>query len=338
MSKINLRRILVVDDEPHILSAVQRELHAPPADLYEYAVEGFTDPVLALQRAREISFDAVISDYRMPGMNGVQFLRALAAVRPDCARIVLSGQTDAGALTHMINESHVYRFIPKPWNAYYLKASLGQALDYSAVLQEHRHLASIARARGMQPTGSGAGNEANIDRVLIVDDDAAVLNSLLRLFHALVDTDVLLRTIDAEAGHPVELGWHIDFQVANSPLRALELAGQAGADFSCVIADQQMPEMAGVDLLKRFAILQPDCARILLSGGIGQDDLIHAVNSVHIFAFIEKPWADFEMKKTLLLALSRRRMLRENRSLARLVAAPARPPTPTFDEDDPRSG
>lgn len=338
MSENNLRRILVVDDEPHILSAVRRELHAPPHDLYKYAVEGFSDPALALQRAREVSFDAVISDFRMPGMDGVAFLRALAALQPDCARLVLSGQTDMGALVRMVNENHVYRFIPKPWSAYYLKASLGQALDYSALLLEHRRLADLTAVRGAAPVAAAAAARS-VERVLVVDDDAAALNAMAQALRALADDDELARAIRAEAAHrgdaPADIptAATIEVTVERSPLRALDLAKDT--DFACIVADQRTSGMDGVDLLKRFALLQPDCARILLGGGIAQGELIHAVNAVHIFAFIEKPWSDFEMRKTLLLALSRRRMLRENRRLAHLVGKRAVPPAPTFDDSDP---
>lgn len=329
MSEQYLRQILVVDDESQILAAIQRELKAPPRDIYEYRVEGFVDPATALQRVREKPFDAVISDYRMPGMDGIEFLRQVAEIQPDCARIVLSGQADTGALVRCVNEIHAYRFIPKPWSAYYLKASLGQALDYGAVLAEHRRLAGMALGLAVAQESPRA-----CDKVLVVDDDMAVLNAIARSLRSIAATDAVAQAIRAEAtgraaaAAPVS----IEIQLEQSPLRALELA--ESANFSCILADQHMPEMEGVDLLKRFAVQHPDCARILISGGIGQDDLIQAVNAVHIFAFIEKPWDDFEMKKTLLLALSQRHMRMENRRLAKLFGANAVAPTPSFAELD----
>lgn len=132
--------VLVVDDEPGIVNAIRRELNTPPLGRYRYAVEGFSDPAHALERAREKAFAVVISDYRMPGMSGLDFLKALYEIQPDCMRIVLSGQSDMDTLARLVNESRIYRFIAKPWSAHYLKAVLAQTLDYGEVLHENRRL------------------------------------------------------------------------------------------------------------------------------------------------------------------------------------------------------
>ena len=97
---------------------MQRELSIPPLGRYTYETEGFTDPAAALERARSTHFDAVICDYRMPAMDGLEFLKALREIQPDCARLVLSGQTDMDGLVRLVNETHIYHFIPKPWHDY----------------------------------------------------------------------------------------------------------------------------------------------------------------------------------------------------------------------------
>lgn len=311
------RRVLVVDDEPNIVSAVQRELNSPPFVRYSYTVEGHTDPAQALARAREQAFDAVISDYRMPGMDGVDFLKAFAALQPDCPRIVLSGQTDMDALIRMINETHIYRFIPKPWHDYYLKGSVAQALDHGGVLRENRRLAGLVRQHGIAvPPLAKQG----IDQLLIVDDDPGVLSSLSRVLTRHSRVDDLFSAIRSEVAHsdgPVLEEGQLSVQVTPSPRHALLMAEDI--TFSCIIADYKMPEMNGIDLLQRFSELQPDCERLLISGQIGENDLIYAVDSAHIFAFIDKPWTDFELKASIALALTRRRMLQENRMLADMV-------------------
>lgn len=312
-----VKRILVVDDEPNIVSAVQRELGAPPFVRYRYAVEGFSDPQRALERAATQAFDAVISDYRMPGMDGLAFLKALALIQPDCARLVLSGQTDMEALVRMVNESHIYRFIPKPWHDYYLKGSVAQALDYAATLIEHRRLADLVRNNDLLEL---TVPEREIDQLLIVDDDLGVLSSLSRVLTHHAKSDDLFAAIRAEITHastPVLHEDQLSVQVTPSAQHALKLAQTA--NYACIIADYRMPEMSGIELLQKFADLQPECERILISGDISEDDLIQAVDSAHIFAFINKPWTDFELKAQIALALSRRRLLRENRQLAEMV-------------------
>jgi DNA-binding NtrC family response regulator len=312
-----LRQVLIVDDETAIINAVRRELATPPVGRYQYEVEGFSDPAQALKRAGEKRFDAVISDFRMPAMDGLDFLRAFDKIQPECARLVLSGQTDMDGLIKMINETHIYRFIPKPWHDYFLKSSLAQALDYSGAIAENKRLAALVRDQGIEvPPVDG-----NIDHVLIVDDDPGVLASLSRMLTQRSRIDALFSTIRAEVAHHADSAvldeGRISVQITPSPLHALTMA--KAVTFSCILADFRMPEMNGVELLQRFADEQPDCARMLISGQISQEQLISAVDLAHIFGFISKPWQDFELKSSIAQALAYRRLQLENRLLADLV-------------------
>jgi len=311
-----LCRVMIVDDEPAIVNAVRRELSAPPLGRYRFEVEGFTDPVAALARAGGTHFDAVISDYRMPGMDGLEFLKTFAGIQPGCARLVLSGQTDMDSLIRMVNETHIYRFIPKPWHDYFLKSSLYQALDYSHAVTENQRLANLVREKGIAvPPFDG-----NIDHILIVDDDPGILASLSRMLTSRSRMDDLFAAIRTEvASHagPVLDEGRVSVQITPSPRHALQMA--KAVTFSCIIADYRMPEMNGFELLQKFADEQPDCARLLISGQISQDELIIAVDMAHIFGFIEKPWRDFELKASIAQALAFRRMQIENRLLADMV-------------------
>lgn len=315
-------RILVVDDEQGIVNAVTRELHSPPLGRRHYTVEGFTAPLLALERSRQQAFDAVICDFRMPQMSGLDFLREFAILQPDCARLVLSGQTDMDALIRMINETRIYRFIPKPWHDYYLKGSVAQAVDYARSIADNRRLAAQVRAQGI----SAAQLVDSFDQLLVVDDDPGVLNALSRILTRRAQSDDLFAAIRADlADHPgplLEEG-KLNVQITASPLQALRMA--EAVSFSCVIADFRMPEMNGVELLQRLGDSQPDCVRILISGQIQESELIHAVDSAHIFAFFAKPWSDFELKSCIAQALACRRLELENRALADMVKAAGQP-------------
>lgn len=310
------RRVLVVDDEPGIISAVRRELCTPPLGRYRYEVEGFPDAAQALARAAQEDFDAVISDYRMPAMSGLEFLKALAAAQPDCARLVLSGQTDMAALVKMINETHVFRFIPKPWHDYFLKSSVAQAIDFAGTLRENRRLAGFVRGRGIAvPPLADAPDE-----ILIVDADRAGAEALTASLTTRSDTDELYAAIRAEVAH--EPGGTLEVGkdrvcVAASGKEALRLA--ATKTFSCVLADFKLPDMGAIELLQRIADSQPDCARVLLGAHIAQDDLIAAVDVAHIFGFVARPWQDYELKACVAQALAHRRMAIENRLLADMV-------------------
>jgi len=106
---------LLVDDESGVLHALKRLLQrALAAD--EAVIEIFTDPEAALQRACETEFDVVVSDYRMPNMDGVSFLRCFQGIQPDTTRLLLSAATDFDALVTAINEIGIFRYLPKPWS------------------------------------------------------------------------------------------------------------------------------------------------------------------------------------------------------------------------------
>jgi len=308
--------VLVVDDEPNIVSSVRRELMAA-SGRHRYGVEGFTDPVEALERAKAQRFDVVISDFRMPAMDGMDFLKAFALIQPDCARMVLSGQTDMASLIKMVNETHIYRFIPKPWHDYYLKGSVAQAIKFNSVVLENKQLAQVVRDLNI-PIPQLIDN--NIDQILLVDDDPNILGSMSRIITHHSRIDDLYSAIRAEvashSGPALEEG-KVSVQVTPSALHALKMADSIS--YSCIIADFKMPEMSGADLLQKFMDKQPDCIRILISGVINQDELVYALDSANIFGFIGKPWQDYELKAMLAQALAYRRMLAENARLAEMV-------------------
>lgn len=119
-----MTRLLLVDDEPHVLSALQRTLRAWP-DLH---CEAYTNPFDALNRVCECDFDLVISDYLMPEMSGIILLQTLKDVAPDTVRLMLSASTDFDTAMSAINEAEVFRFITKPWQTEQLEESIRLAI------------------------------------------------------------------------------------------------------------------------------------------------------------------------------------------------------------------
>lgn len=139
-----MHRILLVDDEPSILKALTRTIASPDRE-----VETFTDPQQALRRATTTVFDLVITDYRMPGMDGVQLLRQIRALQPESMRMVISGQADMEAVVEAVNEAAIWRFIAKPWDCDELKISVANALQHRDLLMENRLLAEQLRSQGL---------------------------------------------------------------------------------------------------------------------------------------------------------------------------------------------
>lgn len=144
-----MSRLLLVDDEPGIVNALQRLLRAAPCQYgnrsFALEVTACTSPEEALALARHDSYDIFLSDYRMPGMDGVELLKAIKEIQPDAARLILSGYTDLNALLRAVNEVGIDRFISKPWNDYELLAAIGQSLAHRELLLENRQLANLVR-------------------------------------------------------------------------------------------------------------------------------------------------------------------------------------------------
>lgn len=144
-----LYRIMLVDDEPNVLHALRRVFSSFPLEESggsRFHVEIFTSPVEALKRAGDgDAFDLVISDCRMPGMDGVAFLEAFRNIQPHAERMILSGYADLEALVGAINQAQIFRFIAKPWHDYELKAMVTQALAHHDLLMENQRLADQVR-------------------------------------------------------------------------------------------------------------------------------------------------------------------------------------------------
>jgi response regulator RpfG family c-di-GMP phosphodiesterase len=127
--------ILMVDDEPSVLKAFQRALRKEPYTLF--TAESGADALNILE-AREVSL--IISDYNMPGMNGLEFLKAVKADHPHILGIMLTGQAKVEIVMEAINEGHLYKFFLKPWNDQNLKLEIRQAMEQYDLVQDNKRL------------------------------------------------------------------------------------------------------------------------------------------------------------------------------------------------------
>jgi response regulator RpfG family c-di-GMP phosphodiesterase len=142
-------RILLIDDESGVLNALLRLLRLTPIAVrgveWRPRVDVFTSPIEALKSAAECAYDLVVSDFRMPEMDGVAVLRRMRDLQPDCARVILSGYTDLNGLIGAINEARIDRFIAKPWNDFEFVSTLAQVLEIRALRMENESLADKFR-------------------------------------------------------------------------------------------------------------------------------------------------------------------------------------------------
>lgn len=107
------RRILCVDDEEDVLRGLKRVLRSP-----RFETVGALSGAEGLERLKEEgaeNFDVVVSDMRIPEMNGAQFLSRVREVAPDVSRILLTGQADVESSIAAVNDGQIFRFLTKPW-------------------------------------------------------------------------------------------------------------------------------------------------------------------------------------------------------------------------------
>jgi response regulator RpfG family c-di-GMP phosphodiesterase len=130
-----LTRILCVDDEPNILLAMERQLRK------QFEVHTALGPVLGLQAITEKGpFVVVVSDLRMPVMDGIEFLTRVRAVSPDTVRIMLTGQADIDAAIAAVNQGNIFQFLTKPCPVDTLTRALNSAVEQHRLITAEREL------------------------------------------------------------------------------------------------------------------------------------------------------------------------------------------------------
>lgn len=104
--------IVIVDDEEMVLTSLKSFLSLET----EYAVKSFLNPEEALGFIKDNEIDLVLSDYLMPGMDGITFLGKVRDLRPNVPRIILTGYADKENAIKAINEVGLFQYIEKPWS------------------------------------------------------------------------------------------------------------------------------------------------------------------------------------------------------------------------------
>lgn len=137
LSRRRERTLLLVDDEPSIVSSLKRLFRRDG-----YRIVTASGGAEGLQRMTEYEVDVVLSDQRMPGMTGVEFLRRAKDLYPDTVRLVLSGYTELQSITDAVNEGAIYRFLTKPWDDERLLEHVREAFAHKEMADENKRLAT----------------------------------------------------------------------------------------------------------------------------------------------------------------------------------------------------
>jgi two-component system NtrC family sensor kinase len=134
--------LLVVDDDEHVRRALKRVLKRSRCRILEAAD---AESALALLAVEQVQ--VVVSDYRMPGLSGVEFLRAVKDRWPRIQRVLLTGQADTVAIEEAVNQSEIFRFIWKPWDDAHLLLTIQSAVDQHALGDENARLQALLTQR-----------------------------------------------------------------------------------------------------------------------------------------------------------------------------------------------
>jgi DNA-binding NtrC family response regulator len=270
MSSASLPKVLCVDDEPGLLRSLRWLLRGQ----YEVAVADSGLDGLALLSAEH--FDVVISDQRMPGMTGTEFLERARRVSPRSIRLLLTGYSDYNAVLSSVNDSEVFRFISKPWDNQKLLDTVGDAAKVARMTQ--------ASWVDFQDATSADGPDTFDEGVLVFDSDggaAAQWQAANRSATNMVCTD--------------------DIGEAVSQLTRQKVA--------VLITDIHGARSQQMDLIRAVRRNQPQVVVLVYSQERDSTVIGRLINEGQIYRFIAKPAGPEYLNRTLRSALTRHRHL-----------------------------
>lgn len=133
--------IAFIDDEINILNSIKRLLRHQGWEILT-----FTSPEVAVEELSvRQDIEIIVSDYRMPVMDGVEVLNILKKNCPKALRMVLSGHADLQGVLLAVNQAEIYRFITKPWVDEEFIVTLEKAVQYQNLMQENIRLSEMVR-------------------------------------------------------------------------------------------------------------------------------------------------------------------------------------------------
>lgn len=191
-------KILLLDDEVEILNSLKRLFRK------DYVVDTFVNGELALEALEENEYAIVISDMKMPNMDGATFLSKAKEISPDSIRILLSGYADIDSTVKAINEGDIFNYVCKPWNNDNLKALLKNAIGRYTLKAQNTELSGKLVAVNTELKEANAKLEEKVAaRTKELNHKAAMLKRSTmkqrRFFRQILDMVSLI--IEDRAGH-----------------------------------------------------------------------------------------------------------------------------------------
>lgn len=149
--------ILLVDDEANVLNSLRRLLR--PGG---YEIHTAESGEAALAQLANLQADLVVSDMRMPGMNGAELLAQVRSRWPATMRILLTGYSDITSAVSAINDGGIFRYVSKPWDDTELQSIITQALEIAGLQREKNRLEALTHAQNEELKTLNSGLEEKV--------------------------------------------------------------------------------------------------------------------------------------------------------------------------------
>lgn len=267
-------RVLCVDDEPNILRSLQWLLQK------EFEIMTAPSGHEGLALVRKHDFDVVISDQRMPGMTGSEFLREVRKISPRTMRILLTGYSDLQAVLRSVNESEVFRFINKPWKLNELPLVVAEA-------------AHIARTQPVPAAVDEAPPaETRMETILVVDDEPDMV-------------DILRQEIGASASI-----------VHARNLAEAVATFESDQAVGIILADTRVDGLDSTRMLKMLKQHYPGIVTVVCTLESDVDNVVDLINQGQIFRIIPKPVKPGLLMMAVRAASLKRQQLKDHPDLA----------------------
>src|SRR5438552_2781587 len=254
--------VLLVDDDPALLQALPEALRLRMSDV---TMETADSAPAALDRIAARDYDAIVTDIKMPGIGGLALLAEIRGRQPDTPVLLVAGHGEYELAVQALRAG-AYGLIKKPIDRDDFVVSLDCAIRAHALNRRVKDRQSALERCASELERITEGQARAQARVLLVDDDAALLQALpqalrLRMREVTVDT-------------------------ADTAAAALERI--ACRDYDAVVTDIKMPGMDGLELLAKLRTRRPDTPTLMITGHGEHDLVVHALRA-GAYDFIQKP-------------------------------------------------
>jgi len=240
-------KVLFVDDDIHVLHAFKRQLRK------QFRIDTAQSPAEGLSIVEKNGpYAVVVSDLRMPGMGGDQFLTRIKKIAPDTVRIMLTGHADLNVAMGAINDGNIFRLLTKPCPSDVIAESIKSGIE--------RYLEHTIREKAAVKTTTPQASN-----ILVVDDDPYICDFV-------------------RSG----LGPYPEFNVLTADNGQAAIEHLNSQEVSFVITELKLPLMNGLKLLSHMRKHFPEIPAIVLTG-YGTAEIETKIKRLDKITYFEKP-------------------------------------------------